>query len=313
MERRSVLQGLLGLLVAPKAGLSAAAGEMNQAAGRLFVASFMTMHDPFFADLNAGLQAAVESQGDRYLFLDGLHERSNQEKNTIEVLELKPAALFLVPATDAGSIEKILAVAKSKGVPVILVDTDVTAADGMTLTTVLTDNREAGRIAAAELARVNAKAQVGVLSFSYSQGCVDRVEGFREEAKKWPGMRILESQDGHANREGVRGVIQEFLKRHPEMDAIFAINDVSALEAIDGIAAAGRAGKISVLGVAGSKEGAEAILQGKMLATSAQMPKEIGRVAVAQARKFLAGGTVEKRVLVPVKLVTVANAAEFAK
>jgi hypothetical protein len=43
----------------------------------------MTMHDPFFVELNEGLKKAVQAQGDRYLFLDGMHSRENQEQNTI--------------------------------------------------------------------------------------------------------------------------------------------------------------------------------------------------------------------------------------
>jgi ribose transport system permease protein len=48
-----------------------------------------------------------------------------------------------------------------------------------------------------------------------------------------------------------------------------------------------------------------------MLASTAQMPKEIGRVAVSKAYDHLAGKRVEKKVLVPVKLVTKANADQF--
>ena len=228
-------------------------------------------------------------------------------------MNLHPAALFLIPATDLGSIDKILAAAREKHVPVILVDTDLDAPDSLTLTKVVTDNTEAGRLAAQELARANPKAKVGVLSFSLSRGCVDRVRGFSGELGKYPGMKIVAMQDGHANRDGVRGVIKEFLASHPEMDAIFAINDVSAIEALAGIDSAGRSGKIAVLGVAGSREGAQLIKAGRMLASSAQMPKEMGRIAVSKAYDHLVGKTVEKEVLTPVKLVTKANADDFTQ
>ena len=36
--------------------------------GRIFVASFMTMHDPFFVKLRDGIRKAVEAHGDRLLF-----------------------------------------------------------------------------------------------------------------------------------------------------------------------------------------------------------------------------------------------------
>jgi len=285
----------------------------SKPAGRLFVASFMTMHDPFFVDLGEGIKIAVEAHGDRLLLLDGKHERVTQENLTLDALKQNPAALFLIPATDLGSIDKILAAAAAQHVPVILVDTDLNPPASLILTKVINDNLSAGRLAARELAKVNPKAQVGILSFSYSQGCVDRVTGFNEELAKHPGMKVLATQDGHANRDGVRGVIKDFLAAHADMDAIFAINDVSAIEALAGIDAAGRTGKIQVLGVAGSREGAELIKEGKMLASAAQLPKEIGRVAVEKAYDHLAGKAVPAKVLVPVKLVTKKNADDFLK
>jgi ribose transport system substrate-binding protein len=289
-----------------------AAGSAKPAGARLFVASFMTMHDPFFEDLNAGMKAAVEAHGDRFVLLDGEHSREKQEKGIIEILKQNPAAIFLIPATDVGSTDGILAATKRENVPVIIVDTDLNCPK-TALCQVLTDNAGAGRAACQELARVNPNAKIGVLSFSLSKTCMDRVNGFKEEMAKHPGMKILDTQDGHANRDGVRGVIKDFLARDPDMDAIFAINDVSALEAITGIEAAGRYGKITVLGVAGSREGAQAIKEGKMHSSCAQNPKEMGRVAVEKAYDHLAGKAVEKDVRVPVKLVKKENADQYLK
>jgi ribose transport system substrate-binding protein len=158
---------------------------------------------------------------------------------------------------------------------------------------------------------VNPNAKVGVLSFSLSKSCVDRVEGFKEEMTHHSWMTILATQDGHANRDGVRGVIHDFLAAHPDMNAIFAINDVSALEACSGIEAAGRAGKILVQGIAGSREGVQAIKDGRMLSSCAQVPAEMGRIAVEKAYDALAGRKVDRDVRVPVKLVTKANADEY--
>jgi len=304
---RSLAALLCSLAIA--AGLPA---ETKPAEGRLFVSSFMTMHDPFFVSLNEGIKQAVEAHGDRFLFLDGGHSREKQEQGVIAALAQHPAAIFLIPATDAGASDGILAAANQQHVPVILVDTDL-GNPALALCQVLSDNLGAGRASCAELARVNPHAKVGVLSFSLSKVCVDRVEGFRQEMAAHPGMTILASQDGHANKDGVNGVIKEFLAQHPDMDAIFAINDVSALAALTGIEAAGRSGKILVQGVAGSREGAQAIKDGKLLSSCAQMPAEIGRVAVEKAYDTIAGRAVPKNVIVPVKLVTQVNADEFLK
>jgi ribose transport system substrate-binding protein len=280
---------------------------------KIFISSFMTMHDPFFVSLNEGIKQAVLGRGDSLVFLDGNHDTRKQEDDVLAMLNQEIAGIFILPATHDGCIDRVLAAAKQKKIPVIIIDTDFNVADSMYLCKVMTDNLGAGRISCAELAKVNPKAKVGLLTFSLSKGCVDRVEGFKEEMAKYPGMKIIGAQDGHANKDGVSGVIREFLAKTPDMNAIFAINDVSAIAAIEGIEKAGRSGRIFVMGVAGSKEGAQAIKDGKMLSTCAQEPLTMGKVAVDKAYDFIAGKPIEKDVRVPVKLVTKENADEYLK
>ena len=280
---------------------------------KIFISSFMTMHDPFFVRLNEGIRKAVKEHGDSLVFLDGNHDTKKQEDDVLAILSQEIAGIFILPATHDGCIDRVLSAAKQKKIPVIIVDTDFNVADSMFVCKVMTDNLGAGKMSCGALAKVNPKAKVGMLTFSLSKGCVDRVNGFKEEMVKYPGMTIIGSQDGHANKDGVSGVIREFLDKTPDMDAIFAINDVSAIAANEGITKAGRSGKILVLGVAGSKEGAQAIKDGKMLSSCAQEPLTMGKVAVDKAYDFIAGKPVEKDVRVPVKLVTKENADEYLK
>ncbi len=282
---------------------------------KVFISSFLTMHDPFFISLNEGIKKAVVDHGDSVVFLNGNHNQEKEQEDIIKMLEKnKIAAIFICPATHDGCIDKALAAAKKKGVPVIVVDADLNIPDStMYLCKVISDNVGAGKMSCDELAKVNPKAKVGILSFSLSKSCVDRVKGFTDEMAKYPDMTVIGTQDGHANKDGVNGVIKEFLAKTPDMDAIFAINDVSAIAANEGIEKAGLSGKITVLGIAGSKEGAQAIKDGKMLSTCAQEPMEIGRVTVDKAYDFIAGKKVEKDVRVPVKLVTKDNADDYIK
>ena len=77
------------------------------------------------------------------------------------------------------------------------------------------------------------------------------------------------------------------------------------------MAAAGRAGKVTVVTVDGSREAAQFIVDGRIHSTSAQFPKEIGKLAAQTAYDHLAGKPAPKEIKVPVKLVTKANAKEF--
>jgi len=277
------------------------------AGGKLFGVSFQTMNNPFFVDLNNGSKAVIEAHGDRLVTLDAQINSLKQKNDVADLLQQKPAAIFLNPVNWEG-IKGTLLEAKRKNVPVIIVDAPVSDPD-LVLCQVASDNFEAGRLACAALAQVNPKAKVVILGYSVNKACIDRVAGFKSELPKNPEMRILASQDIMGTTEATRPVMRDMLGRFPELDAVFPINDPGALGCISAIESANRLGQVTVVTVDGSREGAAAILSGKLHSTSAQFPREIGRIAAEKAYEHLAGKPVAKDVVVPVKLITKENAA----
>jgi ribose transport system substrate-binding protein len=277
--------------------------------GRLFGVSFQTMNNPFFVELNEGLKAVVQAHGDRLVTLDAQWNSLKQKNDVADLLQQRPAAVFINPVNWEG-VKGVLIEARRKDVPVIIVDAPVSDPD-LVLCQVASDNFEAGRLACEALAKVNPNARIVVLHLSVNRACIDRVEGFKTEMANHPGMRILDVQEGKGSAEGARPVMRDLLGRFPDLDAAFPINDPSALGAISAIEAAGRAGQVTVVTVDGSREGAQAVRAGKLHATVAQFPREIGRIAAEKAYTHLAGKPVEKDIKVPVKLITRENVAEI--
>ena len=286
-----------------------AALAAKPAGGRLFAVSFQTLNNPFFVELNEGIQRVVESHGDRLVTLDAQFNSLKQKGDVADVLQQKPAAIFLNPVNWEG-VKGSLLEARRQNVPVIVVDAPVSDPD-LVLCQVASDNVEAGRLACEALAKVKPAAKVVVLHLNGNKACIDRVAGFRAEMAKYPGMKILDTQEGKGSTEGARPVTRDLLSRFPELNAAFPINDPSALGSISAIESAGRTGQVTVVTVDGSQEGARAILAGKLHSTSAQFPKDIGRIAAGAAYDHLAGKPVRKDIKVPVKLITRENAAEF--
>lgn len=317
MKRRFLLTVPLAALLAgcspsdDKASSSSGDGGGGGNKSRLFAASFMTMNNPFFVDLNEGLKKVVEAKGDRLVTLDSQFNSLKQKNDLSDVLQQNPAAIFLNPVNWEG-IRGSLIEAKRKGVPVIVVDTDVSDAE-LVLCQVISDNVGAGRLACEELARVKPNAKVVILHLSTAKSCIDRVAGFKEAMATHPGMTLLDTQEGKGTIEGGRPVMRDLLGRYPELDAVFPINDPCALGAFSAIEAAGKAGQVTIVTVDGSREAAAAIKEGKIHSSSAQFPKEIGRVAAEKAYEHLQGKTIEKDIRIPVKSVTKENAEEFLK
>ena len=303
--------GLAALLAgAPGCGQRTAVSP-PPSTGRLFGVSFQTMNNPFFVDLNEGLKQVIEAHGDRLVTLDAQFGSLKQKNDTSDLLQQQPAAFFINPVNWEG-IKGSLLEARRKQVPVIVVDAPVSEPE-LVLCQVASDNFEAGRLACEALAKVNPNAKVAILGYSVNKACIDRVAGFRSEAAKHAGLRILDTQDVKGTTEATRPVMRDMLGRFPELDAVFPINDPGALGCLSAIESAGKLGRVTVVTVDGSREGAVAIQAGKLHSTSAQFPKEIGRVAAEKAYEHLAGKTVEKEIKIPVKLITKENAAEFLK
>src|SRR5437773_12538405 len=96
--------------------------------GRLFGVSFQTMNNPFFVDLNEGLKTVIESHGDRLVTLDAQFNSLKQKNDISDLLQQRPAALFINPVNWEG-IRGSLIDAKRRGVPVIVVAAPVSDPD----------------------------------------------------------------------------------------------------------------------------------------------------------------------------------------
>lgn len=277
--------------------------------GRLFGVVFQTMNNPFFVDLNDGIKQVVEAHGDRLVTLDSQYD-SLKQKNDISDLLLKDAAAVFINPVNWEGIKGSLLQARDKKVPCVIVDAPVKDAD-LVLCQVASDNVEAGRLAARALAKVRRPARIVILHLSVNKACIDRVAGFREELAKYPDMKILDTQEGKGTTEGGRPVMRDLLGRYPDLNAVFPINDPSALGAISALESAGKLKDVTVVTVDGSKEGALAIKAGKLHSSSAQFPREMGRIAAEKVYDSLAGKPVEKDIKVRVELVDSANVDQF--
>ena len=280
-----------------------------KAEGRLFGVTMQTMNNAFFVDLDKGLREVIEARGDRLVMLDAQFN-SLKQKNDISDLILQDAAGIFINPVNWEGVKGSLLQAKQKNVPCIVVDAPVKDRD-LVVCTVDSDNVLAGRLACQALARVKPQAKIVILHLSVNKACIDRVAGFMDEMARHPGMELLDTQEGKGTTEGSRPVMRDLLGRYPQLDAVFPLNDPSALGAISALESMGRLDAVTVVTVDGSQDGIKAVKSGKLLSTSAQFPLEIGRTAAQKMYEYLDAGQVEPEVKVRVELVTAENADNY--
>jgi ribose transport system substrate-binding protein len=271
-----------------------------------------TMNNPFFIEMERGAKAAADSLGVTLVVQAPAREIDADEQMRIveNLIQRRVDALAISPN---GSREIVPAVVKANqaGIPVLAVDTriDTTAlrtAGGHVASFIGSDNVDGGRLAGERLAeRLGGRGRVAVLEGVAGHETADsRLRGFREAVATHPGMTIVSSQPANMERDLAFNVMQNTLQAHPDVQGVFACNDVMALGAAEAIAAAGKTGKIVVVGFDAQDDARTAIRDGKLDASIAQNPYQMGRQAVESAWRILKKQDVPAEQPVRIALVT---------
>jgi ribose transport system substrate-binding protein len=289
----------------PTAGATASSGKPTIA---LVV---KTLNNPFFIEMQKGAEEAAQKLGVTLLVQAADREIDVERQMQIieNLIQLKVKALCIAPS-GSREIVPVIVKANKANIPVLIVDTRadekaLSAAGGKIATFIGSDNYDGGKIAGAFVAeKLGGKGEVAVLEGIPGHETGDqRLRGFRESIAKAPGITIVASQPANWERDQGFNVFQNLLQANPNINALFACNDLMALGATEAIAAAGKTGKIVVVGFDAQPEAREAIKKGTMAATVAQFASRMGSTAVENAAKLLRGETIPAFTPVSIELV----------
>jgi ribose transport system substrate-binding protein len=292
------------------------AAENTATSGKPTVALVLkTLNHPFFVDMRRGAQEAADRLGVN-LQVQAAEREIDVEKQMQIVENMIQTGIQALVITPSGSREIVSALVKAKNakVPIIIVDTRVdakAAADaGVTTETFVgSDNYAGGKLAGEYLVKVTGgKAHVGILEGIPGHETGDsRMRGFRDAVKDAAGVTVVASQPANWERDQGFNVFQNMLQAHPDIDSVFACSDLMALGAVEAIRAAGKTGKIRVIGFDALDDAKKAIAAGTMEASVAQFPSEMGREAVESAVKVIHGEKIADDIKVKLELVTKDN------
>jgi ribose transport system substrate-binding protein len=289
---------------------SAASGDTTS--GKPTIALVVkTLNNPFFIEMQQGAQKAADRLGVTLVVQAADREVDVERQMQIieNLIERKVSALCIAPS-GSREIVPVIVKANKAGVPVLIIDTRadqeaLNRAGGKIATFIGSDNYDGGKLAGAFIIeRLGGKGTVAILEGIPGHETGDaRLRGFKEALAAAPGIKIAASQPANWERDQGYNVFQNILQAHPDVNALFACNDLMALGAAEAIAAAGKTGKITVVGFDAQPEARTAISKGTMAATVAQFPSEMGRTAVEYAHRLLSGETIPEFTPVAIELV----------
>jgi ABC-type sugar transport system substrate-binding protein len=173
-----------------------------------------------------------------------------------------------------------------------------------------TNDFAAGRLGGARMAALLPRggdvALVGGLADNVNSGV--RLGGF-ERGIRGSRVSVVARVNADYNRTKAEIAAERILRTHPRLAGFFAASDGMALGIADAVGAAGRTGKVRIIGFDGIAEALDAIRAGSISATVAQYPYVMGQMAVEACTAAARGSTLPARVDAPIGLLTKANVA----
>ncbi len=217
------------------------------------------------------VKEAAASLGVELKFSDAQQKQENQIKAIRSLIAQKVDVIGVAPLIETGW-DAVFKEAKDAGIPIIMVDRRAAVTPDLFVTFIGSDFLQEGRDAAQIMAKLT-DGHARIVELQGTTGSApanDRYMGFREVMQNFPGMKIIDSQDGNFTVAKGKEVMAAFLKKHgKDITAVFAHNDDMALGAIQAIEEYGlKPGvDIKIVSVDATRGAFEAMIDGKLNAT----------------------------------------------
>jgi ribose transport system substrate-binding protein len=237
-------------------------------------------------------------------------EQANQVQDLQTVGKID--TLVILPFESA-PLTKPVAQVKSKGVFVTVVDRGLTDASAQNAY-VAGDNPGFGKVAAEYMAKaMGGKGNVVILRGIPTVIDNERVDAFNTVMKGHPNIKVLDAKHGNWNRDDAFKVMQDYLTRFKQIDAVWASDDDMAVGVQRAIAQAKRSDVKLVLGGAGSKDYIKKVMDGDPMVTAdvTYSPSMIADAMKLTAEARVKGTPMPATTIIPSVLVTKENAAKY--
>ncbi|PBQ13239.1 sugar ABC transporter substrate-binding protein [Pseudomonas congelans] len=275
-----------------------------------------SLANEFFLTMEDGAKAYQKEHANEFdLISNGIKDESDtsaQIRIVEQMIASNVSALVIAPA-DSKALVPVLKKATDAGIKVVNIDNqldvDVLKSKQLQIPFVGPDNRKGAKLVGDYLAKkLTAGDQVGIIEgVSTTTNAQQRTAGFKDamdEAK----MKVVSTQSGNWEIDKGNAVASAMLNEYPDLKALLAGNDSMALGAVSAVRAAGKAGKVMVVGYDNINAIKPMLKDGRVLATADQYAAKQAVFGIEAALKLVKGEKVDTNdkgvIETPVQLVT---------
>ncbi|MBS9403512.1 ABC transporter substrate-binding protein [Halomonas sp. TRM85114] len=236
-------------------------------------------------------------------------EQANDLEDLVSLRDID--ALVILPF-ESGPLTDPVRRVKEEGVFVTVVDRGLTQ-DGISDLYVAGNNHELGRVSGEYIReQLDGEGDIVVLRGIPTVIDDERVEGF-QAAIEGSDINILDMQHANWNRDDGFEVMQDFLSRFDNIDAVWAQDDDIALGVIEAVRQAEREDELFIVGGAGMKDIIERVMEGDDLVPVDVLypPAMIATAMDLTVQHFVSNGPVLGEYILGSPLITEENAEQY--
>jgi ribose transport system substrate-binding protein len=275
-----------------------------------------SLANEFFLTMEDGAKAyQKDHSGEFDLISNGIKDETDtagQTRIVEQMILAKVNALVIAPA-DSKAMVPVIKKAIDAGITVINIDNQldpaVVKSKNINVPFVGPDNRKGARLVGDYLARqLKAGDEVGIIEgVSTTTNAQQRTAGFKD-AMEAAQIKVVSLQSGDWEIDKGNKVAASILSEYPQTKALLAGNDSMAVGAVSAVRAAGKAGKVQVVGYDNINAIQPMLKDGRVLATADQFAARQAVFGIETALEILKGGKVDSGangvIETPVELVT---------
>lgn len=262
----------------------------------------------FFKTVADSITEEATAAGSKTVVVDAQQDATKQIQIIEDFIAQGVKAVFLNPV-DKDAIEPALQKLDAAGIPVINFDSSVANLD-LVDAYVATDNYLAGQLCAqAMMSDLPDGGKIAILNYPANNACNDREKGFMDTISD--KFEVVATFDAEGTVEKGQNITSDIIQAHPDIAAVFSINDQAGMGAFAAMTTAGK--DAYIYGVDGAPEAKQAISKkGIYRMTAAQSPISIGKECYQAAVTILEGKELESfQIDVPAFSIDFSNIEEY--
>jgi ABC-type sugar transport system substrate-binding protein len=291
--------------------LSACSGKQTQEKPKMAII-ISTLNNPWFVFLAESAKAKANKLGYEGKVFDSQNSTSLESDHFDNIIVSGYKAILFNPTDANGSIANIQK-AKEAGIPVFCIDREVNS--GSVATSQILSDSFSGTVSMGKyfVQQLNKKGKyVELLGLPTDNNTWSRSKGFHSVVDDFKDLKMVAQQAADFDRNKGLEVMESILLAHPDIDAVFAVNDAMAMGAYQAIVSAGLQNKVKVFGFDGADDVVDAIKGSKISATAMQFPKVMAEMAAVYADEYIKGKRdFAQKIPVAVELVTKQNVDDY--